>query len=61
MYTYMHSFLRAGGGHFSRDKTLHKICDRFYWRDMTKDKDRVYIHSGKLVERTSQKRLILLL
>ena len=35
------------GGHFSRNKTLHKICDRFYWRDMTKDKDRVYIHSGK--------------
>ena len=31
------SFLRAGGGHFGRDKTLHKICERFYWRDMTKD------------------------
>lgn len=25
-----------GGGHFGRDKTIHKICSRFYWRDMTK-------------------------
>ena len=25
-----------GGGHFGRDKTLRKICSRFYWRDMTK-------------------------
>ena len=25
-----------GGGHFGRDKTLQKICSRFYWRDMTK-------------------------
>ena len=34
MYTHRPSFLRAGGG---RDKTLHKICERFYWRDMTCD------------------------
>ena len=30
-----HMFLK-GGGHFGRDKTLQKICSRFYWRDMTK-------------------------
>eukprot|EP00731_Ephydatia_muelleri_P029862 Em0021g385a len=27
---------KLGGGHFGRDKTLQKICSRFYWRDMTK-------------------------
>ena len=31
-------FPRNIGGHLGRDKTLHKICSRFYWKpDMTGD------------------------
>eukprot|EP00731_Ephydatia_muelleri_P015163 Em0008g883a len=27
---------KLGGGHFGRDKTLQKICSRFYWHVITK-------------------------
>ncbi len=27
----------AGGGHFGRDKTMKKVCDRYYWRTITPD------------------------
>ncbi len=25
------------GGHFGRDKTIEKICSRFFWKNMTDD------------------------
>eukprot|EP00731_Ephydatia_muelleri_P033753 Em0037g17a len=32
-----------GGGQFGRDKTLQKICSRFYWQDMTNGRERTCI------------------
>ena len=26
-----------GGGHFGRDKTLHKVCSHYYWHSITGD------------------------
>ncbi|KAL5479800.1 hypothetical protein EMCRGX_G023378 [Ephydatia muelleri] len=31
---------KLGGGQFGRDKTLQKICSRFYWQDMTNGRER---------------------
>ena len=29
--------MNSAGGHLGRDKTLEKICTRFFWKSMTDD------------------------
>ena len=37
------------GGHFGRDKTVQKICSRFYWKNMTEE-IRSYVLTCEQVE-----------
>ena len=43
-----------GGGHFGRDKTLQKICSRFYWRNMTKH-IKEYVSTCEVCQKTNPK------
>eukprot|EP00731_Ephydatia_muelleri_P009172 Em0004g1510a len=47
---------KLGGGHFGRDKTLQKICSRFYWQNMTNDV-KEHVRTCDTCQRTN-KRLI---
>ena len=43
-----------GGGHFGRDKTLHKVCSRYYWHSITGD-IKAYVSSCDTCQRTNPK------
>eukprot|EP00731_Ephydatia_muelleri_P007459 Em0003g1707a len=47
---------KLGGGHFGWDKTLQKICSRFYWQNMTNDV-KEHVRTCDTCQRTN-KRLI---
>ena len=41
-----------GGGHFGRDKTLQKVCSRFFWHSVHADV-RSYVRSCDKCQRTN--------
>lgn len=50
----LHIFLNSGG-HLGQDKTLHKICSRFYWKpDMTSDVKK-FIETCDICQRVNDK------
>ena len=42
------------GGHLGRDKTLDKICSRFYWKNMTED-IKLYVQQCDKCQRSNAK------
>ena len=42
------------GGHLGRDKTLEKLCSRFFWKNMTED-IRLYVQQCDKCQRMNAK------
>ena len=52
----LHFHITKGGGHFGggRDKTLHKVCSRYYWHSVTGDV-KAYVSSCDKCQRSNPK------
>ena len=46
-----------GGGHLGRDKTLEKICSRFFWKNMGDDIRR-FLLTCDVCQRTSDAKFV---
>ena len=48
------SMVILAGGHLGRDKTLEKLCSRFFWKNMTDD-IRLYVQQCDKCQRMNAK------